>query len=146
MKTYKNIIGSLKVKVMLGLLVLAPLSSMANPCGGALPDLRVRALITTKQFTCNVLNLDRVFYGVTIENLGATTTGKFYVEVRSQVQTSRWLIHGLKSGEIRTINSYMKAPKQKTVTLTALVDPNNVIRESNKGNNSRSASFRNNCR
>lgn len=110
---------------------------------GSLPDLTISSITTDKAaYEAG----DTVTVTVTASNIGDRTVSSAIVKldisgVGAQSKTVSSLVAG---GGNRTVTFTFTAPTSltsQTVTLTATIDPDNVIRESNESNNTRTATL-----
>ena len=110
---------------------------------GSLPDLMVSAITTDKPaYEAG----DTVTVTVTASNIGKKTVSSTVMKLSiSGVGTQSKTVASLAAnGGSRTLIFTFTAPTaltEQTITLTATIDPNNAIRESNENNNSRMATL-----
>ena len=110
---------------------------------GSLPDLTVSSIATDKvAYEAG----DIVTATVTVSNIGKRTVSSATVRLDiSGVGTQSKTVSSLgANGGNRTLNFTFIAPTaltEQTITLTATIDPNNAVRESNEGNNSRTTTL-----
>lgn len=108
---------------------------------GALPDLTVSSMTTDKfEYEAG----DTVTVTVTALNIGgkAVSSGVMRLDISGVGTQSKTVSSLASNGGRRTVTFTFTAPEfltEQTITLTATIDPNNVVKESNESNNTRTA-------
>jgi len=144
--------SSLITKIATAFVVLLPLASFAQPApspcsSGAGADLAVLSFVKAKQTYCyNSGKGDWFYYSITVVNNGKRASSQCELQLKTAVDTRNWRIPALQPSERRVISSGIYVPRVKNPTLTAKIDWQNVVAESNEGNNSKSLTARNDCR